>query len=76
MGVKLAVITVWFGLMVMQRIANTGSIYTILAYLAKMKTKKCLLKSQNAFVKDITSMHSSKILWPKRVLKKLSITHL
>ena len=76
MGVKLAVITVCFGLILMQRIANTGSIYTTLAYLAKMKTKKCLLKSQNAFVKDITSMHSSKILWPKRVLKKLSITHL
>ena len=76
MGVKLAVITVCFGLILMQRIANTWSICTTLAYLAKMKTKKCLLKSQNTFVKDITPIHSSKILWPKCVLKKSSISHL
>ena len=54
MGAKCATITVRFRLMVMLRIANTGSIYTTLAYLAKMKMKKRLLKSENIIVKDIT----------------------
>ena len=52
MGVKSTIITIRFGLMVMLTIANTGSIYNTLAYLAKMKMKKCLLKSQNIIVKD------------------------
>ena len=58
MGVKWTMITVGFGLMVMLRIANTGSIYTTLAYLAKMKMKKCLLKSQNIVVKGINPIKS------------------
>ena len=44
MGVKSTMITVRFGLRIMLRIANTMSICTTLAYLAKMKMKKCLLK--------------------------------
>ena len=58
MGVKSTMITVRFGLMVMLRIANTGPIYTTLAYLAEMKIKKCLLKSQNIIVKDINPVKS------------------
>ena len=58
MGVKWTMVTVGFGLMVMLRIANTGSIYTTLAYLAKMKMKKCLLKSQNIVVKGINPIKS------------------
>ena len=58
MGVKWTMIMVRFGLMVMLRIANTGSIYTALAYLANMKIKKCLLKSHNIFVKVITTIKS------------------
>ena len=58
MGVKWTMITVQFGLMVMLSIANTGSICTALAYLAKMKMKKWLLKSQNIIVKDITPIKS------------------
>ena len=54
MGVKWTIITAEFGLMVILRIANTGSIYTTLAYLAKMKMKRCLLKSHNVIVKFIT----------------------
>ena len=38
----------------MLRIANTGSIYTTLAYLANMKMKKCLLNSYSIIVKVIT----------------------
>ena len=53
-GVKWTMITVRFGLMVMLRIANTGSIYTTLAYLANMKMKKCLLNSYSIIVKVIT----------------------
>ena len=45
---------VWFGLIVVQRVANTGSIYFVLDYLAKMKMKKHLLKSQNIILKNIT----------------------
>ena len=57
-GVKWTMITVRFGLMVMLRIANTGSIYTTLTYLANMKIKKCLLKSHNIIVKVITPIKS------------------
>ena len=57
-GVKWTMITVRFELMVMLRIANTLSIYTTLVYLAKMKMKKCLSKSQNIIVKDITPIKS------------------
>ena len=58
MGVKWTIITAEFGLMVMLRIANTESIYTTLAYLAKMKMKRCLLKSHNVIVKLITPLKS------------------
>ena len=44
MGVKSTVITVRYGLRIMLRVANTMSICTTLAYLAKTKMKKCLLK--------------------------------
>ena len=54
MGVK----KVWAGLMVMLRIANTGSVFTTLAYFAKMKMKKCLLKSQNIIIKGIIPIKS------------------
>ena len=58
MGVKWTMITGGFGLMVILKIANTGSIYTTLAYLAKMKMKRCLLKSHNVVVKLITPIKS------------------
>ena len=53
MGVKWTMITVRFGLIVVQRVANIGFIYFALAYHAKMKMKKYLLKSQNIIIKDI-----------------------
>ena len=58
MGVKWTMIMAQFRLMVIVRIANTGSIYTTLAYLAKMKMKRCLLKSHNVIVKLITPIKS------------------
>ena len=58
MGVKLTMNTARFGLIAVQRIENTGSIYTPLAYLDKMKMKKFLLKSQNIIEKDITLIKS------------------
>ena len=53
MGVKWTMITVQFGLIVVQRVANIGFIYFALAYHANMKMKKYLLKSQNIIIKDI-----------------------
>ena len=46
---KRIMVKVQFGLIVALRTTNTGSIYTPMAYLAKMKMKKCLLKLQKMF---------------------------
>ena len=46
---KWIMVKVQFGLIVALRTTNTGSIYTPMAYLAKMKMKKCLLKLQKMF---------------------------
>ena len=54
MGVKWTMTTVRFGLIVVRRVANTGSIYFALDYLAKMKMKKYLLESLNIIIKNIT----------------------
>ena len=53
MGVKWTMITVQFGLIVVQRVANIGFIYFALAYHPNMKMKKYLLKSQDVIIKDI-----------------------
>ena len=59
MGVKWTMTTVRFGLIVVRRVANTGSIYFALDYLAKMKMKKYLLESLNIIIKNITPIKSN-----------------
>ena len=72
MGVKWTMIMAQFRLMVIVRIANTGSIYTTLAYLAKMEMKR-FAKIAQYYCK---THNPYKILRPKYVLKNVIITHM